>query len=63
MSSKNIQNISFMIILLLILGTTFAYITISQFTNVPIYAQLFPGKEDWILLFLLFLLHFLEFMI
>ncbi len=46
MSSKNIQNISFMIILLLILGTTFAYITISQFTNVPIYAQLFPGKED-----------------
>ena len=46
MSSTNFRNVSFLIILLAILGTTFVYITITQFSDVPIYAELFHREED-----------------
>ncbi len=45
MSNKNSRNISFLIILLVLLGTTFVYVTISQVSNVPIYAELFHKER------------------
>lgn len=46
MESTNFRNITFLILLLVVLGAIFSYLALSKYTDSSIYASLFYQKED-----------------
>lgn len=46
MESTNFRNVTFLILLLVVLGAVFTYLALSKYTDSPIYTSLFYQEED-----------------